>query len=149
MLDIGSGLRAVVEYGALRIEPLGTAPGPVAPPAPVHLAIPGTVAFGGCKVRCELAVPALEPGVLDRAALGSSDLLVRAWRPGDRMAPLGLGGTKSLQDLFVQRRVPRLERGAVPVVEAQGEIAWVAGVATSERFKVTAGTREAVRLSAG
>jgi hypothetical protein len=33
------------------------------------------------------------------------------------------------------------------VVEAGGEIVWVAGVATSERFKVTASTREAVRLS--
>jgi hypothetical protein len=37
----------------------------------------------------------------------------------------------------------------VPVVEANGEIVWVAGVATSERFKVTGDTREAVRLSAG
>ena len=64
------------------------------------------------------------------------------------MAPLGLGGTKSLQDLFTARRVPRLERAAVPVVEVHGEIAWVAGVATSERFKVIRNTREAVRLRA-
>jgi hypothetical protein len=33
------------------------------------------------------------------------------------------------------------------VVEAGGEIAWVAGLAMSERFKVTPATREAVRLS--
>jgi tRNA(Ile)-lysidine synthase len=85
--------------------------------------------------------------VLDLATVGSSELLVRSWRPGDRMAPLGLGGTKSLQDLFTSRRVPRLERGGVPVVEVHDEIAWVAGVATSERFKVTGATREAVRLS--
>ncbi|MBV9681284.1 MAG: tRNA lysidine(34) synthetase TilS [Solirubrobacterales bacterium] len=103
--------------------------------------------FGSCEVRCEVVAPAREQGVLDRAALGSSELTVRAWRPGDRMAPLGLGGTKSLQDLFTARRVPRLERRSVPVVEARGEIAWVARVATSEHFKVTAGTREAVRLS--
>jgi hypothetical protein len=45
--------------------------------------------------------------------------------------------------------VPRLERARVPVIEADGEIAWVAGVATSERFKITGATREAVRLSAG
>jgi tRNA(Ile)-lysidine synthase len=64
------------------------------------------------------------------------------------MAPLGLGGaTKSLQDLFTARRVPRLARAGVPVVESGGEIVWVAGVATSERFKVTAATREAVRLT--
>ena len=149
MLDIGSGLRAVVEYGAVRIEPLDAERSTPPTPSPVRLAIPGRVMFGSRDVRCEVVAPALDAGVLDRAALGSSELLVRAWRPGDRMAPIGLGGgTKSLQDLFTARRVPRLERGAIPVVEAGGEIAWVAGVATSERFKVTGATREAVRLSA-
>jgi tRNA(Ile)-lysidine synthase len=152
MLDIGSGLRAIAEYGDLRIERLERLGGdPPGPPQPVRLAIPGGVIFGSRHVSCEvLAAGVREPGVLDRAALGSSELLVRAWRPGDRMAPLGLGGgTKSLQDLFTARRVPRLERGGIPVVEAGGEIAWVAGVATSERFKVTGATREAVRLSSG
>jgi tRNA(Ile)-lysidine synthase len=146
MLDIGSGLRAVAEYGRLRIERLDL---PVAPDsARATLAIPGSVAFGSVEVRCEVGAPAREPGVIDRAALGTSQLLVRAWQRGDRMAPLGLGGaTKSLQDLFTARRVPRLERARVPVVECGGEIVWVAGVATSERFKVTAATREAVRLS--
>ncbi len=143
MLDIGNEVRAVVEYGELRFE---SRRGDKTVPEPARLAIPGAVSFGACEVRCEIAEPALEPGVLDRAALGT-ELLVRSWRPGDRIAPLGLGGTKSLQDLFTARRVPRLERGAVPVVESGGEIAWVAGVATSERFKVTAATREAVRLT--
>ncbi|HUA69584.1 MAG TPA: tRNA lysidine(34) synthetase TilS [Solirubrobacteraceae bacterium] len=143
LLDVGNGLRAVAEYGELRFERLDG--GHVAP-EPVRLAIPGTVTFGGREVRCELTEPALVYGVLDRTALGSSDLLVRSWRPGDRIAPLGLGGTKSLQDLFVERRVPRRERDRVAVVEACGEIAWVAGLAMSDRFKVTPATRQAVRL---
>ena len=144
-LDVGNGLRAIAEYGALRFEPLG-AGADAGELGPVTLPIPGSVSFGSVEVRCELSEPAAEPGVLDRAALGSS-LVVRSWRAGDRIAPLGLGGTKSLQDLFTARRVPRLERRAVPVVESGGEIAWVGGVATSERFKVTPATREAVRLS--
>jgi tRNA(Ile)-lysidine synthase len=143
MLDIGSGLRVVVEYGELRVE---RAAPEAAPPGAVRLPIPGRVSFGSREVRCELTAPALEGGVLDRARLGS-ELLVRSWRPGDRIAPLGLGGSKSLQDLFTGRRVPRLERHSVPVVEAGGEIVWVAGLATSERFKVTGATRAAVRLS--
>jgi tRNA(Ile)-lysidine synthase len=153
MLDIGCGLRAIAEYGRVRIERLGGAPAAAPAPWPsaeqVALAIPGSAAFGALEVRCEVGAPAREPGVLDRAALGSSrELLVRSWRPGDRMAPLGLGGaTKSLQDLFTSRRVPRLERTKVPVVECDGQIVWVAGVATSEHFKVTTATREAVRLT--
>jgi tRNA(Ile)-lysidine synthase len=149
MLDIGCGLRAIAEYGRVRIERLGAARAAAAPaPEQIVLAIPGSAAFGALEIRCEVGAPAREPGVLDRATLGSSQLLVRTWRPGDRMEPLGLGGaTKSLQDLFTARRVPRLERARVPVVESAGQIVWVAGVATSERFKVTATTREAVRLT--
>lgn len=146
MLDLGSGVRAVAEYGQLRFEPrAGARYAP--PPQPVRLPIPGRVAFGSSEVHCEVVRPAREPGVLDRAALSAPELLVRSWRPGDRMAPLGLGGTKLLQDLFVERRVPRLRRAEVPVVEAGGEIAWVAGVAMSDRFKVTDATQDAVRLT--
>jgi tRNA(Ile)-lysidine synthase len=144
-LDIGCGVRAVAEYGVLRFEAL-SAP-IVSAPEPVRLTVPGSVAFGAHEVRCALGPPTPGPGVLDRSALGTS-VLVRSWRPGDRMRPLGLDGSKSLQDLFVARRVPRRERAGVAIVEtAGGEIAWVAGVATSERFKVTEATTEAVHLS--
>jgi tRNA(Ile)-lysidine synthase len=152
-LDLGSGVRAVAEYGTVRFERLaaGSAGGGAAaerqPPAPRALQIPGSVLFGRVEVRCEVCPPAREPGVLDRGSLGD-ELVVRSWRAGDRMSPLGLGGSKSLQDLFTARRVPRRERAGVAIVESEGEIAWVAGVATSERFKVTESTREAVRLSA-
>ncbi|MEA2198616.1 MAG: tRNA(Ile)-lysidine synthase [Solirubrobacteraceae bacterium] len=150
-LDLGSGVRAVAEYGVLRLEPapgpVRPAPGPVPPPREARLAVPGAVGFGDYEVRCEIGPPERRPGSLDRAALGP-ELVVRTWRPGDRMAPLGLAGTKSLQDLFTARRVARARRATVPVVEFGGDIVWVAGVATSERFKVTADTREAVHLSA-
>jgi tRNA(Ile)-lysidine synthase len=74
-------------------------------------------------------------------------LEVRPWRAGDRMRPLGLGGTRTLQDLFTDRKVPRARRGALPVVVSDGEIAWVPGVATGERFRVTNATGERVRLA--
>ena len=103
--------------------------------------------FGGWEVRCEAAAAEPAAGVVDLATLGGHPT-VRAWRPGDRMAPLGLGGTRTLQDLFTDRRVPRERRRTLPLVEAGGEIAWVPGVATGERFRVTPRTRDAVRLSA-
>ena len=63
------------------------------------------------------------------------------------MRPLGLGGSRSLQDLFTDRRVPRARRARVPVIVSAGEIAWVPGVATGERFRVTGGTRRRARLA--
>jgi tRNA(Ile)-lysidine synthase len=144
-LDLGFGMRAIVEYGRLR---LAGGADPEAP-APVRLHVPGSVRFGGHEVACT-AVPSTAPaadGVLDAGAL-AGELLVRAWEPGDRMAPLGLGGTASLQDLFTGRRVPRAQRRQLPVVVSDGEIAWIPGVATGERFRVTGATQRAVRLTA-
>ena len=71
------------------------------------------------------------------AAVGT-ELFVRTRRPGDRLAPIGLDGHKKLQDLFVDRKVPRLERDSVPlVVDAHDRIIWVAGHALSRDARVT------------
>ena len=74
--------------------------------------------------------------------------MVRSWREGDGMRPLGLGGTKSLQDLFTDRKVPRALRSELPVVEAGGAIVWVAGVAVDERFAARDDEEVTVGLSA-
>ncbi len=138
-LDLGGGLRALVEYGVLRFltEPDRSAPDPVT------LTVPGAVRFGAWEVEARLG-----PGgeaELAGAALGSW-VTVRGWRSGDRIRPAGLAGTKSLQDVFTDRKVPRALRRSLPIVEAGGEIAWVAGVAVAERFR--AGEGETVALSA-
>jgi tRNA(Ile)-lysidine synthase len=119
----------VVEYGRVRFTREGAPP----PPEPVELAVPGSARFGAFEVEARAAQEGL-----DAQALGAR-VLIRSWRPGDRMQPAGLGGTKKLQDLFVDRKVPREERALVPVVEAHGEIAWVAGLAADERFRARAG----------
>ena len=64
------------------------------------------------------------------------------------MRPAGLGGTKTLQDLFTDRKVPRALRRSLPVVESGEEIVWVAGVAVGERFAAREGSGREVALSA-
>ena len=138
-LDLGGGLRAVAEYGTLRFT--RAREGGV--PDPVALAVPGTARFGDWELEASLR----GPGDVTVTALGT-ELTVRAWREGDRMRPAGLGGSKSLQDLFTDRKVPRALRRTLPVVEADGEIVWVAGVAVSERFAASEDDPDAVALSA-
>ena len=143
-LDLGAGLRALAEYGTLRFS---LASEEVEAPAPVALSVPGTARFGGWVVEARVGPGGEEQ--LAAEALGRSPL-VRSWREGDRIRPAGLDGSKSLQDLFTDRKVPRALRHTLPVVEADGEIAWVAGVAVGERFRASAGTSDAgvVSLSA-
>ena len=83
--------------------------------------------------------PPTWPAVLGlSAAAVQPPLTVRTRRPGDRFRPLGAPGSRKLQDVFVDRRVPRSERDRVPVVsDATGRIVWVAGVAVAEECRVT------------
>jgi tRNA(Ile)-lysidine synthase len=141
-LDLGGGVRVVVEYGTLRFTRAGEA----AVPDPVVLTVPGRARFGDWEVEAGAGAAG------DVRVTGvTGPLTVRAWREGDRMRPSGLGGTKTLQDLFTDKKVPRELRRTLPVMVAgDDEIVWVAGVAVDERFAAGAGTAdsEAVGLSA-
>ena len=128
--DVGGGTRAVVEYGRVRFT---RARGAEAPEA-VLLPVPGEASFGEWQLIAGDRGQGTGHVEFDRSALGS-ELLVRSWRAGDRMRPAGLGGTKTLQDLFTDRKVPRERRSLMPVVEAGGEIAWVPGLAVGEGFR--------------
>ncbi len=150
-VSLPGGVQAVCEYGIVRFQ----RPAAAALADPAELAVPGQCRFGDWELRC-----VVEPVSPEAVGLGSVDapvldagllapmLTVRRWSEGDRMSPLGLDGTKSLQDLFVDRKVPRSIRALLPVVESAGEIAWVAGVAVSDAFKVSDSTTETARLEA-
>jgi tRNA(Ile)-lysidine synthase len=147
VIELGGGVEAHVEHGHVRFTA-----GPASDPGVATLTLPGACRFGSWEVRAELApgVPeAVGPdsAVLDPGALEDA-LTVRAWREGDRMRPLGLGGTKSLQDLFTDSKVPRSLRHALPVVVSEGRIAWIAGVAVSEEFAARPGAERSAVLSA-
>jgi tRNA(Ile)-lysidine synthase len=154
-LDLGGGLRAIAEYGALRFQVGEIEPEPA--PAETELAVPGKVQFGDWEVVARVEkvaqaagggyLPARGDALLSPRAV-EDPLTIRAWRHGDRMQPAGLEGTKTLQDLFTDHKVPRDERERVPVVESGGQIAWVAGLAIGESFRAAPYESEVVVLSA-
>jgi len=64
------------------------------------------------------------------------------------LRPLGAPGHKKLQDIFVDRKVPRDERDRVPIVtDATGQIVWVAGHVLADAFRVTPLTTTVVTLT--
>jgi tRNA(Ile)-lysidine synthase len=149
VVELGGGVRAICEAGAVRFEVASPAD---AAPEPAALMVPGICRIGRWEVRAELHPVPVEPAgpdlaTLDAEALGGS-LEVRTWRHGDRIRPLGMEGTKSLQDLFTDRGVPRSARRDLPVVVAGDRVAWVVGVAVSDEFKLAPSTRQVAVLTA-
>ena len=135
----------------------GDAPA-VRPMPPRTLEVPGQVEVPECgagwRLRAEGPIerqsapkPSRHRILLD-AARGLGPFIVRGRRRGDRLRPVGLGGTKSLQDLFVDRKVPRSERDRTPVVvDAAGRILWVVGLALDEGALAVEGADDVVVLN--
>lgn len=157
---VGKGGRLTV----VRDEPRGNSSGASSgieqnrlPAAGVPLNVPGTTPIDDTR-RIEatfLAGPMDAAAVAEasdgRTALLASDrlhppLVVRRRHPGDSFRPLGLGGTKKLQDLFVDEKVPAPVRDTVPVVADARGILWVAGYRLDERAAVTAETSHILQL---
>jgi tRNA(Ile)-lysidine synthase len=78
---------------------------------------------------------AIPPGgdrALGRITVGSlpTEPVVRPRRPGDRVVTHG--GTRKLQDVFVDAGVPRAIRDLLPVVAAGERVLWVPGIVADE-----------------
>ncbi len=115
-----------------------------------RIAVPGETAIPGWRVSARIASP-LEERIagytahIDLDAVGE-DLAVRARKPGDRFRPLGMEGTKSLQDFMVDAKIPRLWRGRVPLVCSPDSIVWVVGWRIAEGVRVNDATKQVLRL---
>ena len=101
----------------------------------------------------------LDRGILPPADLGpdiahldsrrlSPPLTVRRWRPGDRMRPLGMDGTKLVSDLLTDRKVGPHRRREVPVVLSGTDIVWCVGVEISADYRIHTDTERTSLLIA-
>lgn len=112
------------------------------PPRPTTLGMPGTAQFGDVTVRATRSKPPQKPPgsiAVDRAMAGTC-LIVRSPKAGDRFKPVGMKGSKLVSDLLTDTKVPRDERGWVPVLTTEsGEIVWIAGLRLDRRYVVREG----------
>jgi tRNA(Ile)-lysidine synthase len=102
------------------------------------------------------AVPPTIPGprregetwrLISSADMIRGHLQVRPPRPGDRMRPFGLAGTKKLSDLMQERRIPVIARPRVLVVADRIGVLWAIGITQDERTRVLPTTRRTVTIS--
>jgi tRNA(Ile)-lysidine synthase len=84
--------------------------------------------------------------VLDRDRL-RLPLVVRNWRSGDAMRPLGHQKRHKLARLLNEKSVSRWEKETWPVLTSGGELAWVRGLPVSAELAAGAKTRKAVLIT--
>lgn len=71
-----------------------------------------------------------------------SSLKVRNRRPGDRIVPLGMKGSKKIKDLFIDEKVASDKRNQIPLIVCGDEIVWVVGYRIGDGFKVSEQTKK-------
>ncbi len=73
-------------------------------------------------------------------------LVIRTGKPGDRIQPLGMKGTKKIKSYFIDEKVPLNFRKDIPLLLDQEFVLWVAGMRMSERVKITEKTRMILKV---
>ena len=126
----------------------------------VRLVVPGKTLLPeqGCRITARIGPgimkerPASVGALPARASLAlrawrKRRLLARSWKPGDRMRPLGMQGTKKLQDIFSDGKVLPSLRHRLPVIECGGEIVWIPGYRIAQGWEVRPDEQEALQLA--
>jgi tRNA(Ile)-lysidine synthase len=152
--------RGSLRAGGVTVERSGpwlrVGPGRLPPLGPRDFPVPGELALPEVGMMLEArsfprAEDYLAPREAERAAFDAdllpSRLHVRPRRRGDRFAPFGSPAERRLKSFLIDVGVPRWERERVPLLEAAGDIIWVAGLRRSRAAPVGPGTKRILEVT--
>jgi tRNA(Ile)-lysidine synthase len=149
-LSLPQGITAFREYGALlvRRDRVPEIPGVET----VTISGVGTSTLpGGASLRLEnSAFPPDFASLTPDTAFFDLDKTpfpwqIRTFRPGDRIAPLGMTGTKKVKSLFIDQKIPVSLRSRIPLVFCNDTLIWVCGLRISSRAGLDNGSSRIVK----
>ena len=142
-LNLPKGLRVIKNYSTFVItseipQRLNT----------LSFTVPGEAVLSEIKATIRMSLETEVDGFGDGRTTAVFDadktgtmLTIRSRKDGDFFYPRGFGRRKKLQDYFVDEKVPRDERDAIPIVVAGDDIVWIAGFRGDERFTASGETK--------
>ena len=76
-------------------------------------------------------------------------LTLRTWEYGDFFYPFGSSGKKKISDLFTDAKLNSLEKKQCKLLcNSNKDIVWAIGLRSDNRYRVTAKTKNILRLTA-
>lgn len=76
----------------------------------------------------------------------SFPLVVRNFRPGDRLNPYGMTGSQKVKKLLIDRKIERTQRARIPLLVSREGVLWVVGVRRSAVATLSRATRQALQV---
>jgi len=150
VFELNNRQRVIVEYGKPRFEHVEHPAGAGQPAQgrleslPHRLSIEHGTGWKKDHGKGAGILPA--EASVDAGKVGDSPVTVRGYEPGDRMQPLGMKGSRKLQDILTDQKIPRAQRPSIPVVVCRGEIIWLPGYRTARGWEVPGADAEAMHL---
>ena len=125
--ELAAGLRAERSHRELRlsIQPAGPAVQQESAPAGLSIPIPGQADSPEFSIRVTIESDQAGSG----AGLSPSPAILRTWRPGDRVHLRHSSGPRKVKEVLERMKVTGAERARWPVLEINGRILWMRGVA--------------------
>lgn len=74
-------------------------------------------------------------------------LIIRNFKPGDRVVPLGMTGHKKIKDFFIDLKIPVESRALIPLLVSDDKPVWICGYRIDDRYKVTSKTKRVLEAS--
>ena len=151
--DLTKDIRASLGYNHLTLTKIPTPPPTPLPELEHPITVPGKTLLPGWRITATIEKAASCEHTTDPySALFDMDRLsepvtVRRRRDGDRFTPLGMSGSKKLQNFLTDAKVPRNHRDSIPIVLSDDKIIWIVGHRSSTHAKLTPTTRHTLRLT--
>jgi tRNA(Ile)-lysidine synthase len=67
---------------------------------------------------------------------------------GDRIIPFGMHGHKKVKDLYIDKKIPALQRRVIPLIINGENIIWIPGVKRSDMYRLSSSTKRVLKLKA-
>ena len=133
VLDLGNNFLLIKQYNTLKVEKKTD---DIQRVQTFNVKIPFSIEFGNYLIEAEFSRKGTENKDEFFTNLKIGDLLeIRTRKEGDRIKPIGMNSYKKVKEIFINEKIPRLEREKIPLIIKNNELIWIPGVKKSDLFK--------------